>query len=107
MDNPFERLENKLESIEKLLLSMQHREQPIEPEQDKWFGIDELCKYLPDKPVISTIYGKVHLRKIPYHKQGKSLIFRKSEIDEWLGQGRVKTNSEIEVEAGTYLKRKK
>ena len=70
---------NKLENIERILL--EQRSEP-QTETDKWLNIDELCDYLPDKPAKATIYGKVHLRLIPFHKQGKSLIFRKSEIDD-------------------------
>lgn len=94
---------NKLENIERLLLEKSNIPQP---EQDKWLNIDELIDYLPNKPARATIYGKVHLRCIPFHKQGKSLIFRKSEIDTWLGEGRIKTTVEIQQEAVDYLRRK-
>jgi excisionase family DNA binding protein len=77
-----------------------------QPEQDAWFNIDELCEYLPAKPAKATIYGKVHQRLIPFHKQGKSLIFRKSDIDEWLTRGRIKTIAETAEEASHYLRRK-
>jgi excisionase family DNA binding protein len=54
-------------------------------EADRWFDIDELCEYLPDKPAKPTIYAKVHTGKVPYHKRRgeKKLRFLKSEIDEW------------------------
>lgn len=70
-------------------------------EADKWFNIDELCNYLPDKPSKPTIYAKVSKNEIPYHKNDneKKLRFLKSEIDEWLLQGKQKTNKEIEAEA--------
>lgn len=106
MENPFENIEQKLARIENLLLSMQKQEQPAEPEPDTWFNIDKLCEYLPDKPAKATIYGKVHCKVIPYHKQGKSLIFRKSEIDDWLNRGRIKTVAETMAEADHYLRRK-
>ncbi|MDR1342763.1 MAG: helix-turn-helix domain-containing protein [Prevotellaceae bacterium] len=32
-------------------------------------------------------------RSIPYHKKGKKLMFLKSEIDNWLKEGRRKTGS--------------
>ncbi len=94
---------NKLENIERLL-SQINKEQQTEP--DKWFDIHELCSYLPDKPKIPTIYGKVHRLEIPFHKgEGqKKLRFRKSEIDSWLSMGKNKTISEIEAEADNYLK---
>ena len=68
-------------------------------DSEKWFDIDELCNYLPDKPKKATIYGYVRLKTIPYHKGGKKLRFLKSEIDAWLKLGRRKTVIEIEGEA--------
>jgi hypothetical protein len=49
----------------------------------------------------------VNVGIIPVHKGGKKLRFLKSEIDNWLRQGRKKSNAEIEVEADQYLKNKK
>ena len=94
---------NKVENIERLLLEKSNTSQ-LEP--DKWFNILELCDYLPDRPARATIYGKVHNRKIPFHKTSKSLIFRKSEIDAWLCESHIKTIAEIQKEANDYLKRK-
>lgn len=109
MNNPFETIEARLSNIETLLLDIKHapRDSDNQSDPDKWFNLDELCEYLPDKPAKATIYGKVHLRLIPFTKQGKSLIFRKSEIDEWLNRGRIKTIAETAEEAGKYLKRKR
>jgi excisionase family DNA binding protein len=95
------KLFSKVENIERLLLEKSNEPQP---ETDKWFDILELCDYLPNKPARATIYGLVHNRKIPFHKTSKSLIFRKSEIDDWLRLGRIKTIDEIQVEATNYLK---
>jgi excisionase family DNA binding protein len=33
---------------------------------------------------VPTIYGLVHRRKIPFHKNGKRLYFFKSELVEWI-----------------------
>lgn len=77
-----------------------------QPDQDAWFNLDELIEYLPAKPAKATIYGKVHARLIPFRKQGKSLVFKKSEIDAWLNQGRIKTVAETAEEASHYLRRK-
>jgi len=76
-------------------------------ESDHWMDLSELCKYLPDKPTLPTVYGWVSKKVIPYHKGGKKLRFLQSEIDQWLKQGRRKTHSEIEAEAQSYLTRKK
>jgi excisionase family DNA binding protein len=81
-----------------------HNEQPTET--DRWFNLSELCNYHPDKPSKPTVYGWVNAGIIPVHKGGKKLRFLKSEIDEWLKQGRKKTISETEIEPLNYLKKK-
>lgn len=81
-----------------------HNEQPTQPE--RWFDLNELCNYHPDKPSKPTVYGWVNAGIIPVHKGGKKLRFLKSEIDSWLKQGRKKTFSEIACEAENYLKTK-
>ena len=82
-----------------------HNEQPTET--DRWFDLNELCIYHPDKPSKPTVYGWVNVGIIPVHKGGKKLRFLKSEIDNWLRQGRKKTLAEIASEADTYLLTKK
>jgi hypothetical protein len=48
----------------------------------------------------------VHSGLIPVHKGGKKLRFLKSEIDNWIKQGRKKTLAETASEAESYLKKK-
>ena len=79
-------------------------EQPTEA--DRWFDLNELCKYHPDKPSKPTVYGWVNAGTIPVHKGGKKLRFLKSEIDNWLRQGRKKTLAETASEADNYLNKK-
>jgi|688.fasta_scaffold283382_2 excisionase family DNA binding protein len=100
-------LETLIENSIKKVLNTQQAEQPTET--DRWFDLNELCQYHPDKPTKPTVYGWVNARIIPVHKGGKKLRFLKSEIDDWLKQGRKKTWAETAKEAGTYLgsKRKK
>ncbi len=52
-------------------------------------------------------YGWVNAGIIPVHKGGKKLRFLKSEIDNWLKQGRKKTLAETASEAEQYCKTKK
>lgn len=96
-------LTNEVREIKRLLLEQSNEPQP---QPDKWFNVDELINYLPEHPAKPTIYTKVSLRKIPYHKGEKKLRFLKSEIDSWLMQGRRKTFAETEAEAEQYLNRK-
>ena len=98
-------LETLIENSIKKVLSTQQREQPTEA--DRWFDLNELCIYLPDKPSKPTVYGWVNVGTIPVHKGGKKLRFLKSEIDNWLRQGRKKTLAETASEANAYLLKSK
>jgi excisionase family DNA binding protein len=82
-----------------------HSEPP--QESNRWFNLKELCEYHPDKPTKSTVYGWVNAGAIPVHKGGKKLRFLKSEIDEWLKQGRKQTYADLSREADNYLSSKK
>jgi len=95
-------LETLIENSIKKVLSTQQAEQPTET--DRWFDLNELCIYHPDKPSKPTVYGWVNAGIIPVHKGGKKLRFLKSEIDNWLRQGRKKKFAEIASEAEQYLK---
>ena len=59
-----------------------------EPEPDRLMTLHQLLEYLPENPAKQTVYQWTNARKIPYKKHGKNLYFRKSEIDEWLDNGR-------------------
>ena len=95
-------LETLIENSIKKVLSTQQAEQPTET--DRWFDLNELCIYHPDKPSKPTVYGWVNAGIIPVHKGGKKLRFLKSEIDNWLRQGRKKTLAETASEAEQYFK---
>lgn len=77
-----------------------------QPETDNWFDLNELCSYHPDKPRKPTVYGWINAGVIPVHKGGKKLRFLKSEIDDWLKQGRKKTLAETASEAAQFCKNK-
>jgi excisionase family DNA binding protein len=98
-------LETLIENSIKKVLSTQQAEQPTET--DRWFDLNELCIYHPDKPSKPTVYGWVNAGTVPVHKGGKKLRFLKSEIDNWLRQGRKKTLAETASEADKYLTKNK
>ena len=54
--------------------------------------VPQLCKYLKMK--VSTLYQLTHKNEIPYNKKGKTLYFRKDEIDKWVTEGRQVTKYE-------------
>lgn len=100
----FTHLTSEVSEIKRLLLE-KSKEQPTEI--DRWFNLNELCQYHPDRPTKPTVYGWVNAGTIPVHKGGKKLRFLKSEIDNWLRQGRKKTLAETASEAKQYCKTKK
>ena len=57
-------------------------------ETDFLMPVEELRNYLPQRPARQTVYCWVHDQKIPFEKYGKRLYFRKSNIDNWLANGR-------------------
>ena len=99
----FIHLTNEVSEIKRLLLEKSN-EQPTE--KDIWYDLNELCIYHPDKPSKPTVYGWVNAGTIPVHKGGKKLRFLKSEIDDFLKQGRKKTLAETAIEADNYLNKK-
>lgn len=77
------------------------------PDPDRWLDITELSHYLPDHPAVPTIYGYIHRRIIPFHKQSKKLYFLKSEIDNWLRSGRRSTMEEMVRDAEKHLRKRR
>lgn len=105
MNNPFELINDRLSNIENLLLDMKHspKELTKSSNEDVWFDLLELCNYLPDKPKRPTVYTWISLGTIPFHKGKKKLRFLKSEIDQWLKMGKVKSNESISHENDLFL----
>jgi excisionase family DNA binding protein len=100
----FTHLTNEVSEIKRLLLEKSNEQPAV---TDRWFDLNELCIYHPDKPQKPTVYGWVNAKIIPVHKGGKKLRFLKSEIDIWLKQGKKKTFAEIDNESEQYLKTKR
>lgn len=90
----------KLETLEQKFDALQSNNNV---EADAWFSLQDLCNYLPNHPAEQTVYGWTSNRTIPYHKNGKSIVFRKSEIDSWLMQSARKSTADIYDEARAYV----
>ena len=54
-----------------------------------------------------TLYGYVRKKSMPFCKINGRLFFFKSEIIEWIKQGRQKTNLEIDADTDTLLSNKR
>ena len=72
-----------------------------------WMNLKELREYLPSHPAEQTVYGWTSCHQIPFHKKGKRIMFLKSEIDDWLHDGKMKSQKELEHEAEKYIKSKR
>lgn len=97
MSDMIEKLKELGEKVDKLMPS----EQSTEPQ---WFNVSALIDYLPNHPAEQTIYGWTSAKKIPFHKRGKSILFNKAEIDEWLnGSTHHKSVQELERDAMSYI----
>lgn len=95
---------DKVEKIETLLGTQTAT--AVEP-ADRWFNLQELCDYLPDRPAKQTVYGWIGQHLIPYHKKGKKLQFLKSEIDAWLLADQHLTLVQVRAQARRDFEAKK
>ena len=102
MNNPFEVIEARLNSIENLILDLKQptKVEPIEqPEQ--LLTVQEAAQFL--NLTVPTIYSKVSKGELPVMKRSKRLYFSRTELLDYLKDGRKKSNAEIEQEAKAYL----
>jgi excisionase family DNA binding protein len=49
---------------------------------EPWIGVADAAAHLACKR--QRIYDLVHADRIPHHRDGSRLLFRRSELDEWL-----------------------
>ena len=97
---------SKLDSLKEQLSSIAHFS--TESKMVEWLNVTELCEYLPSHPREQTVYSWTCSRKIPFHKKGRSIMFDKKEIDQWLQSGsHYKSQQEIEDEARSFIESKK
>jgi len=91
-------LQDKLDNIERLLLSQNNTPQP---EEDRLLTIREAAEIL--HLTVPTVYGLVQRSEVPVSKRGKRLYFSKQELTAWIMSGRKRTISEINAETDSYL----
>lgn len=80
---------------ESLLSSLVQYEATREEHSDipEIMGKSECCRLTGFKP--STISKYMNERSIPYYKSGKKVLFKKSEVLEWLLSNRIQTTEEF------------
>jgi excisionase family DNA binding protein len=103
MNNPFEVIEARLSSIENLILDLKHKPTKVEPtdQPEQLLTIQEAAEFL--SLTVPTMYSKVSKGELPVMKRSKRLYFSRTELLEYLKDGRKKSNAEIEQEANSYL----
>jgi excisionase family DNA binding protein len=80
---------------------LQKQDDSKREQAEKLFSVKETAEFL--NLSVPTIYSKVSRNEIPYMKRGKRLYFSNLELLNYLKDGRVKTNLDIEIEANIYL----
>jgi excisionase family DNA binding protein len=88
-------LHEKIDRLEQLLAT-----QNTTHDRDAIFNVKEAADFLSLS--VSSLYGKTCRREVPFNKKGKRLYFYKSELEEWVRQGRKKTLAEVQREAIQY-----
>ena len=103
MNNPFEVIEARLSSIENLILDLKHSPLRVEPTEhpEQLLSIQQAAEFLSLS--VPTLYSKVSKGELPVMKRGKRLYFSRTELMEYIKEGRKKSNAEIEQEAKAYL----
>ncbi len=101
MENPFEALNQKLDSIATQISEIaSHLALSSCKPARKILSINEAAKLLGIAK--QTIYGYTMLRNIPHYKNGKRLCFLEDELIEWALSKKVKTHMEIANEVRSY-----
>jgi len=62
----------------------------------EFLNLKEAAKYL--NLANQTIYGLTSKNEIPFLKRGKKLYFKKSELENWINEGKRKSVAEIKKE---------
>lgn len=100
----FSQLSIDVGEIKQLLRQLNIRE---DIDSGRWLSLKEFCEYHPDKPSRATVYGWVSAHTVPVHKSGKKLRFLKSEVDNWLLQGKKISFEDTVANASCYLTKSK
>lgn len=77
-------LQQQISRLEDEIRILNQKIEQIHLQDSPYLSIDQLCVYLPTKPAKQTIYHWTSSRTIPFHKQGKTIYFKRAEIDAWI-----------------------
>lgn len=76
------------------------QEHPAKPEPE-FISSDAACEVLGIKK--PSLYGKVHRNEIPFYKEGKKLMFKRSELIDVINKSRKATTKEVGAAAETQM----
>jgi len=96
-------LTKEVSELKRLLIEKQEQLPTTQPE--KLLTIQEAAEFL--NLTVPTMYSKVSKKELPVMKRSKRLYFSRTELLNYLKDGRKKSNAEIEQEAKAYLSNNK
>jgi len=88
-------------SIRTVLKETQTNTDEPNDQQERLLTIQEAADFL--SLTVPTMYSKVSKGELPVMKRSKRLYFSRTELLDYLKEGRKKSNAEIEQEAKAYL----
>ena len=62
-----------------------------EAAERRYLDVEELAQYIRSTP--ASVRQLVHLKRVPYIKRGRRLLFDVIEVDRWLGAQRVEVEA--------------
>ena len=101
LPNAVSQLSAKLDRIERLLID----EKAELKLPESLLTIEQAAEFLTLSK--ATIYSKVSRNELPFMKRDKRLYFSQAELMDYIKEGRHKTVSEMEQEAGSFVNNKK
>ena len=81
----FESLEAKMRTVAREELSKLEAERECQPE--RWLTSKHAADYLDMS--LGRLHNLTSAGRIPVHREGGRLLFRRSELDEWVSSGRA------------------
>jgi len=93
-----------IDCVNSCLRNNKQESKPPTDQPEQLLTIQQAAEFL--SLTVPTIYSKVSKREIPVMKRSNRLYFSRTELIEYLKEGRKKSNAEIQLEAEAYLKKK-
>jgi len=85
-----EQIQKDIEALKDMQQAFLEAIQKLNGKEPEIVNIDDLIKYRPFLKSKSKVYSMINKRAIPYHKQGRNLLFKLSEVDEFLTSNKLK-----------------